>query len=598
MKIDIFSKENDIPRGKYKKIDGRRITSFLRCHSDESITIDAIKRLIPEGTIHDYDNLLHEAVSDNIDKNKVYQFVKVLCNDGHYNPNHKSNPDGYNFIQAALCYSQYPVETIVSFCQPWHLDVNTKDINGNSIIHTAIESKLYCDKIFPILEALGENFNLECKNNEGMNIFDTFDVTKNNVKKEKDSVQEYYLASSLNEKYKSLCQENFKENVEIMVRCRKRKLQVEKNGLSDEEKLNQKMILIRLESIDLSTERKKIEFYDYIRSTIDEIGVLQDENTNEPIFDYYQIEKLKECLQFSNPFSDYSKAEWAGNMAVVITGRLKNIQEKQKRKEKELARIKEKIKNDELFMNIIKNKDKILSLKNDLKKINYQISKQLDSSVEEEFISTEWDIIYEKQLKEIVKIGIDQITVPIDNDTLNNIVNALEAYGFLEEIERIKKLQRESLGNIIEQELTLSNAEEILDQVSKTGGNDKEELLNKVKEYKNKMASIVKELQSITSTKGNLLSDIEESDYLTKTLSELSDILEIEKKQVEKKIPTKKTVSKKAVNSTASRKRKNNVNKELMSENAGLFDSDESSSIKDSEVQEPPKQKVKQKRTK
>ncbi len=64
-----------------------------------------------------------------------------------------------------------------------NLDVNTKDNDGDSIIHTAIASEVYSGKILPILDALGKDFDIDCKDNEGNTLKQALNLYKEEAQK-------------------------------------------------------------------------------------------------------------------------------------------------------------------------------------------------------------------------------------------------------------------------------------------------------------------------------------------------------------------------------------------------------------------------------
>ena len=155
----------------------------------EKFTDEEIKRNFDKNTKNEYGNLLHAVVQNKFDENKVLKFISLLLENG-YNVNYKGEVTGYNFIQLALygytddedeedySYSQAFILKLINIAKKYDLDVNTKDNDGDSIIHTAIASEVYDGDVLPILDALGEHFDLTCRDNTGHNLQEAFDLYK------------------------------------------------------------------------------------------------------------------------------------------------------------------------------------------------------------------------------------------------------------------------------------------------------------------------------------------------------------------------------------------------------------------------------------
>ena len=153
----------------------------------ESITVEEIKKLYSKGDTNEYGNLLHAAIENKFEEEKVLKFIELILKLG-YNVNYKGTFTGYNFIQLALygytdqinnnyySYSTDFIVKLINIAKQYNLDVNTKDADGDSIIHTAIASEIYQGEIVPILNALGPNFDIECKDNNGNDLLKAFDL--------------------------------------------------------------------------------------------------------------------------------------------------------------------------------------------------------------------------------------------------------------------------------------------------------------------------------------------------------------------------------------------------------------------------------------
>ena len=146
-----------------------------------------MKKLYSKGDTNEYGNLLHAAIENKFEEEKVLKFIELILKLG-YNVNYKGTFTGYNFIQLALygytdqinnnyySYSTDFIVKLINIAKQYNLDVNTKDADGDSIIHTAIASEIYQGEIVPILNALGPNFDIECKDNNGNDLLKAFDL--------------------------------------------------------------------------------------------------------------------------------------------------------------------------------------------------------------------------------------------------------------------------------------------------------------------------------------------------------------------------------------------------------------------------------------
>ena len=162
----------------------------------EKITYEEIIKVFNKKDKNEYGNLLHASVQNKFDETKVLKFINLLLENG-YDVNYKAKRTGYNFIQLALygytdkdgkdcSYSQEFIIKLIALARKYNLDVNTKDDDGDSIVHTAIASEVYTGKIIPILDALGTDFDIECRDNEGHSLKEAFNIYKKEAKRTND----------------------------------------------------------------------------------------------------------------------------------------------------------------------------------------------------------------------------------------------------------------------------------------------------------------------------------------------------------------------------------------------------------------------------
>ncbi len=167
------------------------VTNFLELPI-EKITYEEITKRFNKKDKNEYGNLLHASVQNKFDEEKVLKFVNLLLENG-YDVNYKGERTGYNFIQLALygytdkdgedhSYSQEFILKLIVLAKKYNLDVNTKDDDGDSIVHTAIASEVYTGKIIPIIDALGKEFDISCIDNGDNSLKDALKLYKEEAK--------------------------------------------------------------------------------------------------------------------------------------------------------------------------------------------------------------------------------------------------------------------------------------------------------------------------------------------------------------------------------------------------------------------------------
>lgn len=127
----------------------------------------------------DYGNLLHAVVSN--------KFIEELLSHG-YDVNYKNKSHNHNFIQWAFygytendeqySHSTEFIVKLINIAKKYGLDVNAKDSYGSNIIHMALNRSTYEGQVFPLLDALGEDFDFECKDRYGRSLLEIIDGNK------------------------------------------------------------------------------------------------------------------------------------------------------------------------------------------------------------------------------------------------------------------------------------------------------------------------------------------------------------------------------------------------------------------------------------
>ena len=135
----------------------------------------------------DYGNLLHAVVSNKYDEEKTFKFIEELLSHG-YDVNYKNKSHNHNFIQWAFygytendeqySHSTEFIVKLINIAKKYGLDVNAKDSYGSNIIHMALNRSTYEGQVFPFLDALGEDFDFECKDRYGRSLLEIIDGNK------------------------------------------------------------------------------------------------------------------------------------------------------------------------------------------------------------------------------------------------------------------------------------------------------------------------------------------------------------------------------------------------------------------------------------
>ena len=145
----------------------------------------------------DYGNLLHAVVSDKYDEEKTFKFIEELLSHG-YDVNYKNKSHNHNFIQWAFygytendeqySHSTEFIVKLINIAKKYGLDVNAKDSYGSNIIHMALNRSTYEGLVFPLLDALGEDFDFECKDGYGRSLLEIIDENKKYAREDNDEV--------------------------------------------------------------------------------------------------------------------------------------------------------------------------------------------------------------------------------------------------------------------------------------------------------------------------------------------------------------------------------------------------------------------------
>ena len=147
---------------------------------------------------NDYGNLLHEVINHKYNEEKVLKLIDVLLKDG-YDVNYQGKKTGYTFIHLALygytsdneeySYSTGFIVKLINLAKKYNFNVNLKDNDCDTIIHTALASEVYSGKVIPLLKALGDDFDINAVDGNNNSILDALE---NYIKEAKKTNETWY----------------------------------------------------------------------------------------------------------------------------------------------------------------------------------------------------------------------------------------------------------------------------------------------------------------------------------------------------------------------------------------------------------------------
>lgn len=503
------------------KIPYEVLEDLFRYPSYKEPTVEDLKQRLPEGTdLYDYGDICHKLVSNGYDLGRVYLFLVRLVWYG-YNFKLKNGENDYTALQEFLLhletgpvnafnYSCYgPVGNnstsaidIFNFFQS-SVGINVKDKFGNSILHTLIIDCRYKESIVQILITIAQrfesaNFDFECKNNRNMGIIETLDECINKYSKSNDK--------SVQNKGKLLSDESeeIKKIINGLIKYKKDKSRI----ISEKDQNNKTKIEINEIQDKISFILENTHFYEkreYFSETnnafkeiVDDMKYYRNEITNNIVFDLDTILAVKKAMDIEYQIIHPDIPEWAETFPSPIflqsaAMKARKCIRNDKENEEEVTarrnlneiieRFLEKIVYQLSFMDIIENKNIILLFKKTLKEnFDYIIEHTDNMETEKDFIFA-WSK-YEERIKETIRFGIKVLKVPANVNKMQEILQALEEFGFNEEIDLLNK----KIGNITDETNKIVDCE-----VS---------ILAPVKEeYKNQIKKILNAgLESLTSS--------------------------------------------------------------------------------------------------
>lgn len=454
----------------------------------ENITLENLRLLLPEGKdIYDYGDLCHKAIEkemtlskkETISKGdpfkKINNFIFLLLFE-RYNFNIKDDENGYTVLQNYLFHVDYerfgvvPPDKIIGVNKytrevleliDWiklRTNINTKDKNGNSIIHTAIINCKYQGPITTLLIKIGEKFDFDCKNNQNMGIIETLD----------ECINKYLRSSDESIRKKGILLSNESKEIKAIVygliKYQKDRKQIisenDKDNKAEKEieRIYNKISFILEHALsDSMSPYNCFVSYSTFKEIESEMKYYRNEVTHNNVFNLDTILAVKKVLDIGYKFENCSDniphqfAEMFPSNRFFIRDAIKKFNECIENDKKVAEEVKTKREHCELierflrkivyqlsFIDIIENKDLILLFKKVLKEnFNYIIEHTSNMETEEDFILA-WSK-YEEKMKETIKVGIKILKTPVNDNETQNILKTLEAFGFNEEIDLLNK---------------------------------------------------------------------------------------------------------------------------------------------------------------
>ena len=316
-----------------------KVINFLKEHKIDEITSENIKEYFNNiNKTNQYGGLLHAAVQNKFPEDKTLKFIDTLLQCG-VDVNLKGASTGYSFIHLALygytkngedySYSTEFIIKLISLARKYNFDVNIKDNDGDSLIHTALASETYTGDTSVLIDTLGDEYNLQCKDNNGNNIYEALIAYKKEAEQDKNKI--WYDRLSKEEKI-------IKSYVEKNNEVAKEDVQTSEENLVQEETDNQDIQRIEevIEDKD-QLPKTSLEADDNIQieetedSQLNDMSQQENKRDNEETFNHLKtnIEALLPNITIEYLLEDYMTVLNYKNMLPIYLNKQNlNIKEK------------------------------------------------------------------------------------------------------------------------------------------------------------------------------------------------------------------------------------------------------------------------------
>ena len=316
-----------------------KVINFLKEHKIDEITSENIKEYFNNiNKTNQYGGLLHAAVQNKFPEDKTLKFIDTLLQCG-VDVNLKGASTGYSFIHLALygytkngedySYSTEFIIKLISLARKYNFDVNIKDNDGDSLIHTALACETYTGDTSVLIDTLGDEYNLQCKDNNGNNIYEALIAYKKEAEQDKNKI--WYDRLSKEEKI-------IKSYVEKNNEVAKEDVQTSEENLVQEETDNQDIQRIEevIEDKD-QLPKTSLEDDDNIQieetedSQLNDMSQQENKRDNEETFNHLKtnIEALLPNITIEYLLEDYMTVLNYKNMLPIYLNKQNlNIKEK------------------------------------------------------------------------------------------------------------------------------------------------------------------------------------------------------------------------------------------------------------------------------
>ncbi len=316
-----------------------KVINFLKEHKLDEITSENIKEYFNNiNKTNQYGGLLHAAVQNKFPEDKTLKFIDTLLQSG-VDVNLKGESTGYSFIHLALygyteneedySYSTEFIIKLISLAKKYNFDVNIKDNDGDSIIHTALASETYTGDTSVLIDTLGDEYDLLCKDNNGNNIYEALIAYKKEAEQDKNKIWHDRLSKE---------EEIIKSYIEKNNEVAKEDVQTSEENLVQEETDNQDIQRIEevIEDKDQLT-KTSLEADDNIQieetedSRLNDASHQENKRDNEETFNYLKtnIEALLPNITIEYLLEDYMTVlNYKNMLSTYLNKQNLNIKEK------------------------------------------------------------------------------------------------------------------------------------------------------------------------------------------------------------------------------------------------------------------------------
>ena len=316
-----------------------KVNDFLRGIELNGITKENIKKNFKDiNATNQFGGLLHAAIYYKFSEDKALKFIDILLQCG-IDVNLKGASTGYSFIHLALygytkngedySYSTEFIIKLITLAKKYNFDVNIKDNDGDSLIHTALASEIYTGDTAVLIDTLGDKYDLQCKDNNGNNIYEALIKYKKEAEKDKNKI--WYDRLSKEEKI-------IKSYVEKNNEVAKEDVQTSEENLVQEETDNQDIQRIEevIEDKDQLT-KTSLEADDNIQieetedSQLNDMSQQENKRDNEETFNHLKtnIEALLPNITIEYLLEDYMTVlNYKNMLSTYLNKQNLNIKEK------------------------------------------------------------------------------------------------------------------------------------------------------------------------------------------------------------------------------------------------------------------------------